>query len=143
MYPSSYSSYVRLFTRRARYGVCVFSPEVTNQNFLLLLASPLAGGPKVRNRNNVSPCLSFPNVLQGETLKPGGFDEWKTSCRVRVSENAADGSDGSDADVCQHHVHPCRLDHLLGSLMWTAEVRCQVLGLHGKILGQAQDILLS
>jgi hypothetical protein len=39
---------------------------------------------------------------------------------------------------------PCvalrRLECLLGSLMRTAEVRCQVLGLHGKVLGQVQEI---
>ena len=52
----------------------------------------------------VSPCFSVANVLQGETLELGGFDEWKTSCRVWNSENAADA-----ADVCQHVDHPCRL----------------------------------
>ena len=38
------------------------------------------------------------------------------------------------------HVALRRLECLLGSLMRTAEVRCQILGLHGKVLGQVQEI---
>lgn len=45
--PFYYSGYAQLFTCRARYGVCLFSPEVTNHQFLLLLDSPLTRGPKV------------------------------------------------------------------------------------------------